>query len=307
MPTSCTDSTNDQHYFDSYLFLSQIQQSRCYETAINLWRSLRSTYSAQTMGILYWQLNDIWQGPSWSSMEYGGRWKPLQYAVRRAYSNVVITSNTNLVTQTATFNVVNDLPYKISSKVVITLNSWTEKYSTTLYKMYIDFWPNKASEVWTISLADAISRSDGACTAQTCYMKAEIEIFPTIPTLKTYPSFTFLSTMAEAKLASNPTFTLNNFVSKGNEIQFSLTSDLTAPFLFMELGNTQLKDNLADSTTKGVYSKYYAGWFSDNNFVAEAGVQYNLMYTFTSEESILSTQQFESLLKVRSLQKVYEC
>jgi len=312
MPISCTpDSTNDQHYFDSYLFLSQIQQSRCYETAINLWRSLRSTFSAQTMGILYWQLNDIWQGPSWSSMEYGGRWKPLQYAVRRAYNDVAITSNTNLVTQTATFNVVNDLPYKITSKVIITLNSWTDKYSSTLYMMYIDFWPNQASEVWTISLADAISRSNGACSAQTCYIKAEIEVFPPIPALKTYPSFIFLSTMAEAKLASNPTFAVNNFVSKGNEIQFSLTSDVTAPFLFMELGNTQEeKDDLIASTTtttKGVFNKYYAGWFSDNNFVAEAGVQYNLMYTFTSEESILSTQQFESLLKVRSLQKVYEC
>ena len=75
-----------------------IQQSRCYEIAITTWRSQRpATVSSAdiaeiadgrvvsgpgAMGILYWQLNDIWQGPSWSSVEWDGRWKPLHYAVR---------------------------------------------------------------------------------------------------------------------------------------------------------------------------------------------------------------------------------
>ena len=31
------------------------------------------------MGALYWQLNDIWQGASWSSLEYGGQWKLSHY------------------------------------------------------------------------------------------------------------------------------------------------------------------------------------------------------------------------------------
>ncbi|KAG7390066.1 hypothetical protein PHYBOEH_007174 [Phytophthora boehmeriae] len=55
---------------ESYLYLTQIQQSLCYQTAIRTWRRGKNADLGMTMGILYWQLNDIWQGSSWSSIEY---------------------------------------------------------------------------------------------------------------------------------------------------------------------------------------------------------------------------------------------
>ena len=59
--SSC-ELESDKRYFDMYLYLADIQQGRCYETAINRWRQLKSEEDTQTMGILYWQLNDLWQG-----------------------------------------------------------------------------------------------------------------------------------------------------------------------------------------------------------------------------------------------------
>lgn len=42
------------------------------------------------MGTLYWQLNDCWPGPSWSSIDYYGRWKALHYALPELYDNLLI-------------------------------------------------------------------------------------------------------------------------------------------------------------------------------------------------------------------------
>jgi beta-mannosidase len=90
--TPGADNSVKAEELGNYFYLLQVQQAQCYETAINRWRQLQ-TLSGQrhTMGILYWQLNDIWQGPSWASMENSGRFRVLQYAVRRAFSPLSVS------------------------------------------------------------------------------------------------------------------------------------------------------------------------------------------------------------------------
>jgi beta-mannosidase len=43
------------------------------------------------MGSLFWQLNDCWPVASWSSIDYTGRWKALQYYARRFYSDILVS------------------------------------------------------------------------------------------------------------------------------------------------------------------------------------------------------------------------
>jgi beta-mannosidase len=43
------------------------------------------------MGTLFWQLNDCWPVVSWSSIDYDGRWKALQYYPRRAYAPMLVS------------------------------------------------------------------------------------------------------------------------------------------------------------------------------------------------------------------------
>ncbi len=69
---------------DGVLYLSQVQQALAIKTAVEGWRALRP----HCMGTLYWQLNDLWPVASWSSLEYGGKWKHLHHHARRFYAPV---------------------------------------------------------------------------------------------------------------------------------------------------------------------------------------------------------------------------
>ncbi|HHY48746.1 MAG TPA: glycoside hydrolase family 2 protein [Alphaproteobacteria bacterium] len=72
--------------FDQMVFLSQVQQGLAIKTAIEYWRSTKP----RCMGTLYWQLNDTYPVASWSSLDYGGQWKPLHYMARRFYRPISV-------------------------------------------------------------------------------------------------------------------------------------------------------------------------------------------------------------------------
>ena len=74
--------------FDNFLYLSLVQQGLAIKTAVEYWRTLRP----RCMGTIYWQLNDNWPVASWSSIEYGGNWKPLHYMAKRFFSPALVSA-----------------------------------------------------------------------------------------------------------------------------------------------------------------------------------------------------------------------
>eukprot|EP00698_Gefionella_okellyi_P014343 TRINITY_DN3979_c0_g1_i4.p1 TRINITY_DN3979_c0_g1~~TRINITY_DN3979_c0_g1_i4.p1 ORF type:complete len:684 (-),score=136.11 TRINITY_DN3979_c0_g1_i4:579-2630(-) len=75
--------------YKSFYYLSQCVQAEGYKTTITLWRRQKAQ-AAHTMGVMYWQLNDIWQAPTWASIQYDGRWKMLQNYIQRIYAPVIV-------------------------------------------------------------------------------------------------------------------------------------------------------------------------------------------------------------------------
>lgn len=74
--------------FESTLWLSQITQAYGIKLGAEGWRR----EMPRSMGCVYWQYNDCWPCTSWSSVDYFGRWKALQFAARRFYAPVLVSS-----------------------------------------------------------------------------------------------------------------------------------------------------------------------------------------------------------------------
>ena len=74
--------------FDDFVYLSQVMQAEGIELAALHHRASRP----YTMGSLYWQLNDVWPGASWSSIDWFGRWKALQFHARRFFAPVAVAA-----------------------------------------------------------------------------------------------------------------------------------------------------------------------------------------------------------------------
>ncbi|HWC16786.1 MAG TPA: glycoside hydrolase family 2 protein [Terriglobales bacterium] len=75
--------------FAAFLYASQVMQAEAIKMGAEHLRRSRP----RTMGSLYWQLNDCWPVASWSSIDYYGRWKALQYYARRFYSDLLVSPN----------------------------------------------------------------------------------------------------------------------------------------------------------------------------------------------------------------------
>ncbi len=263
------DLITRQKEFSSYLYLTEIQQSRCYEIAINKWRQLQTTGKGSgsgsqrhTMGILYWQLNDIWQGPSWASMMYGGRLKPLQYTVKRAYSPVAVTfsgvtrsasasasaqrsntTNTNTaLASTVDVFAINDKPYAVELEITVDILHWNNQYEpltvwssneqkrrSNSNKVVIA--PSSSLLVKSLITADEQLKKYNNCQISTCYLRVQTTVANANKNKKNFEtetvtvpdSYFFLTTMKDAALDFNQSKTKSNAKTGSDTISISIS------------------------------------------------------------------------------------
>ena len=97
--------------FEMEAYLSGVLQAYAIEIAIAAQRIAKP----KSYGTLYWQMNDAWPGISWSSIDYFGRWKPLQYTAKRLYPNIAVFYSHEANTIVA----INDNLYEVSIQVQI--------------------------------------------------------------------------------------------------------------------------------------------------------------------------------------------
>lgn len=73
---------------EDYVYVSQLLQAHGITKGIEAHRRAKP----HNMGTLYWQFNDCWPAVSWSSIDFLGNWKALQYQARHSFNNILLSS-----------------------------------------------------------------------------------------------------------------------------------------------------------------------------------------------------------------------
>ncbi|KAL7078368.1 hypothetical protein ACQ4LE_001961 [Meloidogyne hapla] len=89
-------SNSSTSFIDKFAFLSQIHQAIALQTQIEHYRRWRSNLNltnglGNTMCAMYWQLNDVWAAPTWSTIDFNLRWKIGHYFVKRSFAPLILS------------------------------------------------------------------------------------------------------------------------------------------------------------------------------------------------------------------------
>jgi len=102
--------------FGDFLYVGQVLQG----TAIKYATEAHRRKMGHNWGSLYWQLDDCWPVASWSSIDYYGRWKALQYFARRFFAPLLVSplETKQAVEVWAVSDLRADAPVRLSVRVL---------------------------------------------------------------------------------------------------------------------------------------------------------------------------------------------
>ena len=264
--------------FENFLYLSQVQQAVAIKTAVEYWRSLKPS----CMGILYWQLNDLWPVASWSSIEYGGKWKQLHYHAKRFYAPVIgviqqqkiKVANQNgkeIIKKVIDFWIISDLNTPCKTDVNISLRNFDGKVLQSL-DFKIDLKPQETKKIKTMAANDDDPRMKNIFLTIDTHASAEDKTFR-------HSNTHFFTTYKSCKLPK-ANITADLF-EEDNQLKIKLKTDKPAFFVTLD--------------TPGI-----PGRFSDNSITLLPNREITL--TFYPKKKV-SREQLKESLKIKYLRE----
>ncbi|KAI0165434.1 glycoside hydrolase family 2 protein [Hypoxylon sp. FL1284] len=109
--------------FSAWCHATQVFQADFYKSQIQFYRA-GSGRPERQLGSLYWQLEDIWQAPTWAGIEYDGRWKVLHNVAKDIYQHVIVAPLWNKTDGTLQVYAVSDLWDEVTGKASLGWVGW---------------------------------------------------------------------------------------------------------------------------------------------------------------------------------------
>ncbi|NXH28316.1 MANBA mannosidase, partial [Myiagra hebetior] len=265
-------------HFKDMIYLTQVMQAQCIKTETEFYRFSQSEIingEGHTMGALYWQLNDIWQAPSWASLEYGGKWKLLHYFAQNFFAPLLPVAYEDK----GMLHIygVSDLhvDHKLTLRVVV--HAWSSLEPVcTLTTEGVTVKAQSAVPIYKEPISDLLERCRN-CTRKSCVIT-----FCLVGEdgLRSPTNHFFLSSLKDAVGLQKTQ--LSASVSQQDDIYvFVLQTTAIAPFVSLDVGSIK-------------------GRFSDNGFLMTEKKKTVVFYPWepTSVEELESSLILTSLLDV---------
>ncbi|XP_064440947.1 beta-mannosidase isoform X2 [Mirounga angustirostris] len=273
------ESTDTLQTFKDTIYLTQVMQAQCVKIETEFYRRSRSEIvdgQGYTMGALYWQLNDIWQAPSWASLEYGGKWKMLHYFARRFFAPLLPVGFED---QDVFFIYgVSDLRSDCKAKLTVRVHTW--RSLEPLCSSETEHFVLKAGKAVLLykESVPVLLENCGNCTRQSCvvsfYLSADSQLVS--PT-----NYHFLSSLSES-VGLHKAHITAIISQQGDTFAFDLETSTVAPFVWLDVGSIP-------------------GRFSDNGFLMTEKTRTVLFYPWKPT----SKSELEQSFRVTSLTDIY--
>lgn len=272
-----------------YIYISQVHQSMAIKIETEFYRRNRQVQTngeGFTMGALYWQLNDIWPTVSWSSIEFGGKWKMLHYYVQNMFDNLLINAYEEENGQLSVVIIRDDhIQTTIPFKVIIQVYKWSS--NKPAFQMQVD----SSTKAFSVTMAfqqniDQLLHTAQCSTRDDCFIQVGAKsIFNGYPVERS--NFLLLGPIKNAVSLKKAQIHAN-IINVSQRDSFGvmtfllhLSSDHVAPFVHLD------------------FASPISGIFSDNGFFLTD--QKNV--TFQTVESVDKEKILDSLT-VKSLKDV---
>ncbi len=138
--------------FNDLIYKSELTQANGIKTAIEAHRRNKPF----CMGSLYWQFNDCWPSISWSGIDFYGRWKAMQYFVKEAYQNQILSIEAK--NDSVFIYAISDLLKTTNNNILLNLFSFDGKVLFSK-ELNVDILPQSSNMIFKIKQSELVNNS----------------------------------------------------------------------------------------------------------------------------------------------------
>ena len=281
--------------YSNQLLMTQIQQAVCIKHQTEVYLRGRDPTKSYTMGALYWQANDIWPTVSWTSIEYGGRWKMLHYFVKNIFTNVLVSMWTQKVSNIKRYGIslISDEVHSGTERIDIQYNLWSldsHKSISTWHQHRVHLPSNSAREVAAGNLSEILDRGNGKCdNAANCFIIYEATDHSTGVVLS--QNWNLLGSPKDATNFKDPALVITGVdLLSNNKVRIHLRGVFPALF-------TWLHNVVGDEGEQPA-----VGYFSNNGFIYVPSHEEHVLHFIPDKRHEFDFDLFRRTLRLRTLQ-----